>query len=274
MSTPVQSLATDLARSGDVRLTAVRRERIAIASSIVLVTALAWAYLIQINAGMSAAGESGSMMVTMGTAMTMPWGARELLLAFVMWAVMMVGMMTAPAAPVLLLFARTHSSSEANGLPLAVLMFALGYITVWLGFSALAAILQLALHQATLLSPVMSASSPYLGGAILIAAGAYQLTPFKRACLTQCQTPLGFLMANWRSGNSGAFRMGLHHGAFCLGCCWALMLVLFVVGVMNLAWVAVIAAFILIEKITTSGVFVSRVGAGIMIAFGLVLIAG
>jgi predicted metal-binding membrane protein len=249
-----------------------RLDRIAIASCIVVVTALAWAYLIQIDRQMSSV-DSGTMMMNMGTAMTTPWATREILLAFVMWAVMMVGMMTAPAAPVFLLFARTQASSDKKGMPLTVLLFALGYITVWLGFSAAAVMLQWALRQAALLSPAMSASSPYLAGAILIAAGVYQLTPLKRACLSQCQSPLGFLMGNWRSGKGGAFGMGLHHGVYCLGCCWALMLVLFVVGVMNLVWVAVIAAFILLEKITPSGVFVSRAGAGIMIVFGLVLIA-
>jgi len=205
--------------------------------------------------------------------MAMPWGAREVFLAFVMWAVMMVGMMTAPAAPVLLLYARTQSSRDRTGVPGAVLLFGLGYITVWLGFSACAAMMQWALHQGALLSPAMSASSRYLAGAILIAAGAYQLTPLKRACLTQCQSPLGFLMGHWRTGKSGSFWMGLRHGAYCLGCCWALMLVLFAVGVMNLAWVAVLAGFILVEKIGPPGALVSRIGGAIMIAFGVGLIA-
>ena len=135
----------------------------------------------------------------------------------------------------LLLFAGVHAQRAERGVAPAVLLFGLGYLTVWLGFSACATVAQWALHQGALLSSTMATSSTRAAGAILIAAGAYQLTPLKGGCLTQCQSPLGFLMSNWRDGSSGAFLMGLRHGAFCLGCCWALMGVLFVVGVMNLA---------------------------------------
>lgn len=212
-------------------------------------------------------------MAKMGMVAGVPWGASEVFLAVVMWTVMMVGMMAAPAAPVLVLFAGAHSGRAKRGVSLPVLIFGLGYITVWAGFSVCAALTQWALHQAALLSPAMAALSPYLAGAILIAAGVYQLTPLKRACLTQCQSPQGFLMTHWRSGTRGAFRMGMEHGVFCLGCCWALMLVLFAVGVMNLAWVAVLAVFILIEKLGPSGPLVSRVGGAIMIALGLLVMA-
>ena len=208
-------------------------------------------------------------MAKMGMVTAVPWGAREVFLAFVMWTVMMVGMMTTPAAPMLILFAGTRRTNEGRGVSLPVMMFGLGYVTVWVGFSVCAALTQWALHQGALLSPTMSASSPYFAGAILIAAGAYQLTPLKRACLTQCQSPLAFLMTHWHSGNRGAFLMGLHHGVFCLGCCWALMLVLFAVGIMNLAWVAVLAAFVLVEKIGPSGALVSRIGGAMMIALGI-----
>jgi predicted metal-binding membrane protein len=250
-------------------LKTLRRARMVIASCVVLVTALAWAYLVQIDRRMSPSGGSEAMMANMGMVTAVSWGANEVFLAFVMWAVMMVGMMTAPAAPVFLLFAQTRSATAKRGVSLPVLLFGLGYITVWAGFSVCAAVTQWALHQAALLSPAMSASSPYFAGAILIAAGIYQMTPLKRACLTQCQSPLGFLMGNWREGNGGAFMMGLHHGAYCLGCCWALMLVLFAVGIMNLAWVAVLAAFILIEKIAPSGALVSRIGGAMIIALGI-----
>jgi predicted metal-binding membrane protein len=119
----------------------------------------------------------------------------------------------------------------------------------------------------------MSASSPYLAGAILIGAGAYQLTPWKGACLTHCQSPLGFLMTHWRSGLFGAFQMGLRHGAYCLGCCWALMCVLFVVGVMNLVWVAVLTGLVLIEKTGPAGNMVARVAGAVMVAGGIVTMA-
>jgi predicted metal-binding membrane protein len=222
---------------------------------------------------MSSSAASQTIMAKMGMTTAVPWGANEVFLTFVMWTVMMVGMMSAPAAPVLVLFAGARSTTGSRRVSLPVLMFGVGYITVWAGFSVCAALTQWALHQAALLSPAMAATSPYFVGAILIAAGVYQLTPLKRACLTQCQSPQGFLMTHWRSGNRGAFMMGLQHGTFCLGCCWALMLVLFAVGVMNLAWVAVLAVFILVEKIGPPGALVSRIGGAAMIALGVLSIA-
>jgi len=123
-----------------------------------------------------------------------------------------------------------------------------------------------------MLSATMAASSPRLGGAILIAAGAYQLTPWKGKCLSHCRSPLGFLMTNWRDGKLGAFQMGIHHGAFCLGCCWALMCVLFVVGVMNLVWVAALTGFVLIEKTGPAGVIIARAAGAAMVLLGIVAI--
>lgn len=242
------------------------RDRVIIASCIVLITALAWAYLVYLNRGMSASDTSTTAMARMGMVMDTPWNARDVFFTFTMWSVMMVGMMAAPALPVLLIFARTRAARAQNNASPAVFLFGLGYLTVWLGFSACAAVTQFALHQAALVSPTMTVLSPKLAGVILIAAGLYQLTPLKRACLAQCQSPLGFLMSHWRDGKSGAFQMGLRHGTYCLGCCWALMCVLFAVGVMNLAWVAVLATFVLLEKIGPPGTFVSRVGGLLMIA--------
>lgn len=222
---------------------------------------------------MSSAIEADRMMAKMGMPMNQPWGAREVFLTFVMWAVMMVGMMAAAALPVLLLFAGAHAQRAERGVALPVLSFGLGYIAAWLGFSACASMAQWALHQGALLSSTMATPSRLAAGAILIAAGAYQLTPLKSACLTRCQSPLGFLMSNWRDGSSGAFLMGLRHGVFCLGCCWALMGVLFVVGVMNLVWVGVLTVFILVEKIGPTGARVARVGGVILIALGVVLVS-
>ncbi|MGH7721065.1 MAG: DUF2182 domain-containing protein [Gemmatimonadaceae bacterium] len=250
-----------------------RRDRVLIASCILLITALAWAYLVYLDRQMSSSVEQETMMAKMGMVMDAPWGVPDVFFTFVMWAVMMVGMMSAAATPVLLLFAEMHARRVERGLPMAVLLFGLGYITVWLGFSASAALAQWALHEVALLSSKMSALSPGLAGAILIAAGAYQLTPAKGACLTHCRSPLGFLMSNWRDGARGALQMGLRHGAYCLGCCWALMCVLFAVGVMNLAWVGVLTAFILVEKVGRTGASVARVGGVIMFAFGVLFVA-
>jgi len=250
------------------------RDRLLISTCIALITALAWAYLIHLDRQMSSSLEHDSMMAEMGMAMDRSWTVVDVFFTFAMWAVMMVGMMTGTAAPVLLLFAAARAGRGERRVPLSVLMFGLGYCTVWVGFSACAAAAQGALHQTAMLSPAMAASSPRLAGAILITAGAYQLTPWKGACLTQCRSPLGFLMANWRDGHFGALRMGARHGAYCLGCCWALMCVLFVVGVMNLVWVATLTGLVLLEKIGPAGAVVSRVAGAAMIVFGMLFVGG
>jgi predicted metal-binding membrane protein len=204
----------------------------------------------------------------MGMTMNMSWSIRDVFFAFVMWAVMMVAMMVPSVTPLFRLFASANTARAERSSTVNIMMFGLGYVTVWLGFSVLAALMQLALHEAALLSSAMSIPNPYLAATILIGAGAFQFTPLKRTCLTQCRSPLDFLMRYWRSGRSGAFLMGLRHGTFCLGCCWAVMLVLFVVGIMNLAWVAVLAVFILIEKVGPYGGRVGQIAGTIMIAFG------
>jgi predicted metal-binding membrane protein len=250
-----------------------RRDRVLISTCLAVITVLAWAYLVHLDRQMSSSMEHDTMMAEMGMKMDMPWTATDVFFTFAMWAVMMVGMMAGTAAPVLLLFAAAHRGRGRRRMRLAVLMFGLGYLTVWVGFSACAALAQWALHQTAMLSPAMAASSPYLAGTILIGAGAYQLTPWKGACLTQCRSPLGFLMTNWRDGQFGALQMGVRHGAYCLGCCWALMCVLFVVGVMNLVWVAALTGFVLLEKIGPAGTIVGRVAGAAMVLAGILVIA-
>ena len=201
--------------------------------------------------------------------MPAPWSASEIGLLFAMWAVMMVGMMTPAAAPVLLLFAGAQIRRAPCRARIAVAMFALGYAIVWTAFSACAALAQWTLHASMMLSPQMALSSARAGAVVLCAAGVYQLLPVKRACLVRCRSPLGFLMTHWRDGARGALGMGLRHGAWCVGCCWALMAVLFVVGVMNLACVAALALFVLLEKTGPAGVAVARVGGVLLIAAGV-----
>ena len=245
-----------------------RRDRVIISSCLVLLTALAWMYLFHLDHQMSAAMEHDRMMADMGMTMDMQWNTADIFFTFAMWAVMMVGMMMASAAPVMLLFAGMQRARGAQRTPRVVFAFSAGYLLVWTAFSAGAALAQWALHQAAMLSPAMTTSSARLSSAILIASGVYQLTPFKGACLTHCRSPLGFLMSHWRDGTGGAMRMGIEHGTYCLGCCWALMCVLFVVGVMNLVWVAAMAIFVLVEKIGPAGAFVARVAGVAMIAVG------
>jgi predicted metal-binding membrane protein len=238
-------------------------------------TILAWAYLVHLEAQMSAAVADEQMMAAMGMAMNTPWTGVDVLLTFGMWAVMMVGMMAPSATPVLLLAAKAPARQGQSGGRALPWMFGVGYFLIWFGFSAVAALVQWALHQRAMLSPAMAASSPRLAAGILIGAGIYQFTPFKDACLTHCRSPLDFLMGHWRSGRTGAFRMGAHHGAYCLGCCWTLMAVLFAVGVMNLAWVAALTIFVLIEKterLAPASFWVSRIAGALLIVGGLIKI--
>ncbi|MEO7522207.1 MAG: DUF2182 domain-containing protein [Gemmatimonas sp.] len=261
--------------SGHAPVAAIKRsDRAFIVGLILLIAALAWAYLVHLDGRMRSSMESAAAMEAMGMSMQTRWGAADVLFAFIMWAVMMIGMMTPAALPVLLLFARMRAGREpldatTYGVTPAVLLFGVGYLAVWIAFSAGAALAQWALHDAALLSSGMAAASTRVGGAILIAAGAYQLTPAKRACLAHCQSPLGFLLANWRDGRLGAVQMGFRHGIYCLGCCWALMGVLFAVGVMNLAWVAVLSAFVLLEKAGPVGALVARTGGAALLVFGV-----
>jgi predicted metal-binding membrane protein len=151
-------------------------------------------------------------------------------------------------------------------------IFVLAYLVVWTAFSVVAALAQAGLHTAALLSPAMAATSPFLAGGLLIAAGVFQWTPLKRACLSTCRSPMAFLMSSWREGRGGAFMMGIRHGLYCLGCCWALMALLFVAGVMNLLWVAAIAVTVLVEKIVPAGDLIGRIAGMGMIAAGLLLV--
>ena len=236
---------------------------------IALISVLAWTYLLHLDREMSSSMAHDRMMTEMGMTMDMPRTSADGFFTFAMWTVMMIGMMAGPATPMLLLFAGMQRTRASGPVPMALPAFGLGYLTVWTGFSTCAAIAQEALHRAALLSPAMAASSPRMAGAILIAAGVYQLTPFKGACLTWCRSPLGFLMSSWRDGARGAFRMGLRHGLYCLGCCSALMCVLFAVGVMNLLWVAGLTALVLLEKVGPFGAIAARVAGVIMIAVGV-----
>jgi predicted metal-binding membrane protein len=234
-------------------------------------TALAWTYLLHLDHQMSTVMEHDRMMGAMGMTTDMPWHAADAFFTFAMWAVMMVGMMTPSAAPVMLLFAGMHRGRGAQRATSVVFAFGAGYLLVWAAFSVGAALAQWALHRAALLSSALTTSSARLSGTILIAAGVYQLTSLKGACLAHCRSPLGFLLSHWRAGTAGALRMGIEHGTYCVGCCWALMGVLFVVGVMNLLWVAAMTIFVLVEKLGPAGALVARITGVAMIAAGVLV---
>ena len=262
----------------------LRRDRFVGVAALAAITVIAWVYLLQLSASMlpPAAGVSmpGMDMAQMSTALapaTRPPPLREFLLTFVMWAVMMVGMMTPSAAPMILLYARVGRHAAKEGKPFAAsTWFASGYFLSWTGFALIAALAQGILQRAALITPMMASANWLMGGAVLIAAGLYQWTPLKDACLTQCQSPLGFIQrqGGFRSDAFGALRLGVIHGAYCIGCCWALMALLFVGGVMNLLWVAGIAILVLVEKITPAGRILSQIAGAALVIAGAVLVYG
>lgn len=201
--------------------------------------------------------------------MSMNGDAMELGLRIAMWAAMMIGMMIPTATPMTLVYGAVARKAREQDSPLpSTSVFVAGYIAVWSLFSVVAALAQRTLDQASLLSSTMASNNSRLGGALVLAAGIYQFTPLKQSCLRNCRSPAEFLSHHWRGGGAvGALRLGARHGLYCLGCCWVLMGLLFVVGVMNLIWVALIAAFVLIEKTLSFG----RLGGGVA-GVGLVLI--
>jgi predicted metal-binding membrane protein len=167
------------------------------------------------------------------------------------------------------MFARANRRKGGSGVLGSAGILLLGYLLVWIGFSAVATPAQWGLHAAAVLSPMMASTSSILGGVLLVAAGVFQFTPLKRACLVRCRSPLNFLMSDWREGQWGTFVMGLKHGAYCVGCCWMLMALLFVAGVMNLFWVAAIAVFVLVEKVAPRGDLIGRFAGAALIVAGI-----
>jgi predicted metal-binding membrane protein len=248
---------------------ALRRDRAVVALGLLGLVGLAWAYLGNM------AGPPGPAAMSMPMAPGRAWSPLELGWLAAMWAVMMIAMMIPSAAPAILLFASVSRRRRAQGVP-AVRSgsFTLGYLVAWTAFAVVAATAQWALHGAALLSPAMTSASPLLGGILLIAAGVYQWLPLKGACLTHCRSPLDFFAAEWREGQAGALAMGFRHGLHCVGCCWLLMGLLFVAGVMNLLWIAAIAGFVLVEKVLPGGRMVGRVAGAALLAWGLLIVAG
>jgi predicted metal-binding membrane protein len=210
-----------------------------------------------------------------GIVMLRSWTAVDFLLMLLMWVIMMIGMMVPTAAPMTLVYAAIARRAASQNSPIApAAVFIAGYVTTWTLFSLAAALLQWALERAALLSPMMVSTSPMLGAGILIAAGIYQFSRLKASCLRHCQTPVQFFSEQWRDGLAGAFRMGFVYGVYCLGCCGFLMLLLFVGGVMNLLWIAVIAIFIFAEKISPASGHGGRAAGLALILLGVLALAG
>jgi predicted metal-binding membrane protein len=244
-------------------------DRTVVVGSLIAVTAIAWFLTVQLAAGMSMPA------APMGRGSSMPPVGGGLLLVLAMWAAMMVGMMVPSATPLVVTysdFLRRDTTGVTSRVG-AVAAFVTGYVIVWLGFALLATVLQSMLERVGLLTAMGAATGPVLGGSVLVLAGVFQVTPWKESCLGRCRTPLGFLLAEWRDGARGGLIMGLRHGAYCLGCCWALMAVLFVVGTMHLLWMAVIAGFVLIEKVAPRALRIRYAAATALIGWGVVTLA-
>jgi predicted metal-binding membrane protein len=237
-----------------------RRDRIAILAALAGLTLVCWIYLVWMAVAMS----------PMDMAMQMrPWTAVDFGLMLAMWVIMMIGMMVPSAAPMALIYASIARKAGREGQTLpSTAIFVSGYIAIWSLFSLAATLAQWGLESAALLSPMMVTTSPLVGGGIVVAAGVYQLSPAKQVCLEHCRSPVHFISSHWKVGASGAFRMGLEHGAFCLGCCWLLMGLLFFGGVMNLFWILGITLFVLLEKILPAGLAGGRLAGIGLIGLG------
>lgn len=243
----------------------VRRDRWILAACLVGAVILSWAYLF------AGAGMDTSMPgMVMGP---MVWTAATALVMFAMWCVMMIAMMVPSAAPTVLLFAAIDRKQTTTGRPpIGAGIFLAGYIVIWAGFSVIATVFQWGLERAGLMAMDMAVNSQLFAGGLLIAAGLYQLTPIKSMCLRHCQSPVLFLSRHWRAGTMGAFRMGLAHGAYCLGCCWVLMALLFIGGIMNLIWIAGLAIYVGLEKLVAGTAWLSHSAGAGMIGAGLIVI--
>src|SRR6516225_6618101 len=259
----------------------LRRDRLLVAGALGLIAALAWGYVLWLAADMDMGGMDMPefRMIPAGLGLMAPvespWGAIEFAFVFVMWAVMMIGMMAPSVAPMILMYARVGRHGNAKGKPfVATGWFAAGYFLTWIGFSLAATLVQWMIERAALLDSRMASASNVLGGIVLIAAGVYQWSPLKDVCLAQCQNPIGFLMryGGFRGDLPDCLLMGLRHGAYCIGCCWALMALLFVGGVMNVLWIALLAMLVLLEKLAPFGRWIARAAGAVCVGAGAAML--
>jgi len=246
-----------------------KRDRLWVLAALTVLAGLSWAYTV--NLGVQNTAMASKMVMPMSVA----WSLGDFVFMFVMWAVMMFAMMLPSVTPTVMIYGRVRQKREASGRPFAPAMaFVFGYLIAWAGFSLIATMINWGLHTGDAMTAMMGRVTPVIAGIVLAIAGLFQWTPAKNACLDQCRSPMGFLIQYWHDGFLGAVRMGLHHGAYCLGCCWMLMILLFVLGVMNLPWVAILAVVVLAEKTLPYGLQISRSLGVVLVVWGIALIAG
>lgn len=235
-----------------------RRDRLLVIAALVALTGVSWLYILQMGRDPA----SPALAERFGVELVLSCCGVDLWATFLMWVVMMVGMMVPSATPMVLTFAATSRNRREHRAPyIPTAAFLFGYVAAWTAFSALAAVAQWALFRVALLDPRTQTVGPWAASLLLLCAAVFQLTRAKQACLMHCRSPIGFFVGYWREGSWGALQMGFRHGTFCIGCCWLLMALLFVAGVMNLLWVAAIAAYVLAEKLLPWGQAASRLGA-------------
>jgi len=246
----------------------LKKDRLLVLMGIVTITILGWAYMIHMAMNMTKKGMS------MTKPCLMHWSTGDVLHLFVMWTIMMAAMMLPAATPMIMMFATVNEQQSNEKSPLIPTWFFIwGYLAVWTVFSGLTTLTQWGLHLSSLLTHHMVITNPVLGGFLLIAAGIFQWTPFRDTCMSKCRSPLGFLMTEWREGRRGALIMGLKAGVFCVGCCWLLMVLCFVLGVMNMIWMAVLTAFMLLERVIDNK-WLSRTAGLMLIVWGMWAITG
>jgi predicted metal-binding membrane protein len=251
----------------------IARDRLWTTAGLVTMTLLAWAWLVREAARMNGMAAEAHMHIAMGMADMRVWDAAAWLGLFMMWSIMMVAMMLPSAAPLIVLVLGTYRRRNTAQARLSAYAFLGGYLCAWTAFSAVAALAQVVMHRGAVMSPDMRVASSVIASVVLIAAGVYQWLPIKNMCLSHCRSPLGLLSMHWREGVGGGFSMGVRHGLFCLGCCWLLMALLFVVGVMNLLWVALLAAVVFVEKLAPRGAVIGRAAGVGMAAWAIYLLA-
>lgn len=248
----------------------LKRDRLIIISGLFFITLLSWLYIIYLYNQMTYMNMNA---LFFAMPMTPEWTATDFMLLFLMWLVMMIAMMLPSVAPLILIFATVNRQRRKQDRPFVNTAYLMaGYFLVWAAFSLAATTLQWLLQQIALLNPEMKITSKIVASLTLFVAGIFQFTPLKQTCLKYCRTPLDFIQRHWKEGKKGALGMGIENGFYCLGCCWMLMVLLFVAGIMNLLWIALIALFVLIEKVSPQIKWIPYAAGIALIAYGCLLL--
>jgi predicted metal-binding membrane protein len=248
----------------------IRKDRLIVLSALFVICILSWLYIIYLYRQM-AVMDMDALLFAMP--MTPAWTMIDFILVFLMWFVMMIAMMTPSVAPLILIFVTVNRKRKQQQSPFVSASYLLcGYFLIWAVFSLLATLLQFFLQRISLLNPEMATTDKILGGVILITAGIFQFTSLKNKCLHYCRTPIDFIHRNWKEGRAGALKMGILNGFYCVGCCWMLMVLLFVAGIMNLLWITLIGLFVLVEKIVPQKKWISYVAGFVLILYGVFLL--